>query len=99
MLDRQELEKNIDLLSERANKAEQSYFELLERIKEEQKLSYNLREKVLARNTQIADLKHRLEKAESVTSLLCKYGKDTERNKRLSLPHEIFVAIDKALEK
>jgi len=65
MLDRQELEKNIDLLSERANKAEQSYFELLERIKEEQKLSYNLREKVLARNTQIADLKHRLEKAES----------------------------------
>ena len=55
--------------------------------------------KLSARSTQIADLKHRLEKAESVTSLLCKYGKDTERNKRLSLPHEIFVAIDKALEK
>ena len=55
--------------------------------------------KLSARNTQIADLKHRLERAESVTSLLCKYGKDTERNKRLSLPHEIFVAIDKVLEK
>ena len=58
-----------------------------------------LKSRLSARNTQIADLKHRLERAESVTSLLCKYGKDTERNKRLSLPHEIFVAIDKALEK
>ena len=49
------------------------------------------------RSVQIKDLKERLTKSDEAMRRIVNFVVNTPLDKRLSLPHELFVAIDKAL--
>ena len=54
-------------------------------------------DKLSRRNMQIKTLKESLTKSDEAMKRIVNYVVNTPLDKRLSLPHELFVAIDKAL--